>query len=267
MQLRDSSSLWMPSFLHGSFQAVSRKVREEGVRCGDQYRKDGTFPAPRQLMEVPADEVVLTDEVADFQHERPAWRLYMVGSVADGLCEAQDRKNAFQLSDAYEAFCRETAWGALYFVTSFEAPRSAERMALRLKAVLSFWEPLQSVRYLFKTLNSVLTLDELMVASNDWAMDAWCPVGAASVRARLERAAERMASATRQDCLEAIFRELPRALEHARGLKHRALLADPAFLRQRLEMLEPSAFERISGACSADLIGQLHVWDRQLDQQ
>jgi hypothetical protein len=267
MEPRHASSLQMPSFLHGSFQSVSRRAREEGKRCGEQYRKDGSLPEPVQLLEVPPDEVVLTDEVADFQHERAAWRLYMVGNVADGLCEALDRKNAFQLSDAYEAFCRETAWGALYFVASFEAPRSAERMALRMKAVLRFWEPLQSVRYLFKTLNSVLTLDELMMASNDWAMKAWSPAGAASVRARLERATERMASATKQDSLEAIIRELPSALEHARGLKHREVLADPAFLRQRLEMLEPASFERISGACPADLIGQLYAWDRQLQQQ
>ncbi len=140
-------------------------------------------------------------------------------------------------------------------------------MALRMKALLRFWEPLRSVRYLFKTLGSVLTLDELMLASNDWVMDAWCPAGAASVRERLERATERMASATKEDSMEAIFRELPRALAHAHGLKHREALADPAFLRQRLAMLEPASFERISGACSADLIGQLYAWDRQLEQQ
>lgn len=267
MEPTQPSPLWMPSFLHGALQFVSRSAREEGKRCGEQYRKDGTLPAPLRMLEVPPGEVVLTDEMADFQHQRPAWRLYMVGSVADGLCEALERKNAFQVSDVYEAFCRETAWGALYFVTSFEAPRSAQRMALRLKAVLRFWEALQSVRYLFKVPNSVLTLDELMLASNDWVMDAWCPGGAAPVRERLEQATARMAHATKEDCLEAILREMPRALSYARALKHRELLADQTFLRQRLTTLEPASFERISGACTADLIGQLNAWDRQLEQQ
>jgi hypothetical protein len=266
MEPAQSPILKMPSFLHGSSLSVYGRARKEGKRCGEQYRKDGSLPAPLQMIEVPPGEVVVTDEIADFQRERPAWRLYMLGNVADGLCEALDWQNAFQLSDVYETFCRETAWGALYFATSLEAPRSAERMALRLKSVLRFWEPLQSVRYLFKTLHAVLTLDELMTASNDWAMDAWCPVGEAPVRTRLELAAERMARATKEDSLEAIFRELPRALAHAHDLKHRELLADPAFLRQHLAMLPPSSFERISGACTSDLLGQLYAWDRQLEQ-
>jgi hypothetical protein len=219
------------------------------------------------MLEVPPDTVVLTHEVTDFQRERPAWRLYMVFNVVSGLCEALDWQNAFQVSDAYEAFSRETAWGALYYATAQEAPMSAERTALRLKAVLRFWEPLQSVRYLFKTLNAVLTLEGLMMASNDWAMDAWCPAGEGAVSTRLEMAAQRMACATKEDSIEAILRQMPRALESTRDLKHRHVLADPSFQRERLAVLAPEAFERVSGACTSDLLGQLYAWDRQLDQQ
>jgi hypothetical protein len=144
---------------------------------------------------------------------------------------------------------------------------SAERTAFRLKAVLRFWEPLQSVRYLFKRLNAVLTLESLMMASNDWAMDAWCPEVEGLVRARLERAAERMAPATKEDCIAAMLRQMPRALESARDLKHRDVLADTSFQRERLAGLAPEAFERVSGACTSDLLGQLYAWDRKLDQQ
>jgi hypothetical protein len=73
--------LQLPSFLHGTYRSVQQKARREGLRCGEQYRKDGTFPAPRQMLEVPPGEVVLTLEVADFQRERPAWRLYMVDEL------------------------------------------------------------------------------------------------------------------------------------------------------------------------------------------
>jgi hypothetical protein len=146
-------------------------------------------------------------------------------------------------------------------------PVSAERTASRLRAVLRFWEPLQSARYLFKTLGAVLTLEELMKASCDWAMDAWCPVGEAAVRTRLELAAERMAQATREDSIEAIFREMPRALAYAGKLKHRDVLADPAFQRERLTTLDPWSFERVSGACTADLIWLLHNWEHELGVQ
>lgn len=267
METGQPSSLQMPSFLHGSFMTVDRNTRKEGGRCGEQYRKDSSFPAPRELLEVPPGEVVLLHEVADFQRERPAWRLYMVANVMGALGDALNWQDTVQVRATYEAFCRETAWGALYFAVSQTGAMSAERVAHRLRAVLRFWEPLQSARYLFKTLNAVLTLEELMLASCDWALEAWGPVGEAAVRARLEAATERMVRATKEDSIEAILREMPRALASARNLNHRDVLADPVFLRERLSTLAPSAFERVSGACTSDLLGQLYAWDRQLGKQ
>ncbi|WP_233261750.1 hypothetical protein [Vitiosangium sp. GDMCC 1.1324] len=209
---------------------------------------------------------MLTHEVSDFQRERPAWRLYMVSTLMGNLSEtlSGEWQNPFPVRDAYEAFFRETAWGALYFAIDPDAPRSAALTALRLQAALRFWEPLHSARYFFKTLGAAHTLEELMAASCAWAMDAWCPVGEASVRARLEIAAERMARATREDSIEAIFREMPRALAYARNLKNRNVVADPAFQRQRLLALDAEDFERVSGACTSDLLGLLYAWDRQL---
>lgn len=257
----------MPSFLHGTFMSVARKTRKEGRRCGEQYREDGRFPSPRELLVVPPGEVVIAHEVVDFLHDQPAWRLYMVSGLMRGVNEAMDFQDAFGVRDAFEAFCRETSWGALHYAIEPNGPVSAGRTALRLEAVLGFWEPLQSVRYIFKRINAVLTLEELMVASNDWAMDAWCPVGESAVRTRLQIAAERMGRATKDDSIEAILRQMPRALEFARNLKHREVVADPDFQRERLALLKPEAFEHVSGACTSDLLGQLYAWDRQLARQ
>ncbi|MFY0582146.1 hypothetical protein ACN28S_54760 [Cystobacter fuscus] len=183
-----------------------------------------------------------------------------------GLSEALEGQNPFPARDAYEARFLETAWSALYFATSAMVPVSAERTALRLQAVLRFWESLQGARYLFKTLGAPLTLEELVGAACDWAMDAWCP-GEASVRDRLKSAAERMARATREDCIEAILRQMPHALTFARNLKHRDVVANPAFQRERLIALPPLAFERVSGACTSDLLALLYSWDRQPGRQ
>ncbi|WP_375769794.1 hypothetical protein NR798_02610 [Archangium gephyra] len=259
-----SSSLQLPSFLHGTFPLVHQKTAKEGMQCGEQYLRDGTFPVPQQMREVPPGEVVVAHEVIDFQRERPAWRLYMVSNVKNSLYEALAGQNAIPARDAYEAFFRETAWGALYFAIDPSSPESAERTAVRLQAVLRFWEPLQSVRYLFKNPGTEHTLEELMVAACGWAMEAWCPEGGTSTLSRLETAAARMAHATREDCIEAILRNMPRALTSSRSLKHRNVLADPIFQRERLAMLNPRAFDRVSGACTADLIGQLYDWDREL---
>jgi hypothetical protein len=219
------------------------------------------------MLEVPPGEMVLTHGVADFQHERPAWRLYMVSDVMSGLWEGLDWQDTFAVGDSYEACFRETTWGALYFATAQMSPVSAERTAVRLQAVLRSWEPLQSVRYLFKTLGATLTLEELMAASCGWAMDAWSPMGDSPVpvRTRLQTAVVRMARATREDCVEAILRQMPRALSSERGLKHRQVLANPALQRERLAALDSEAFERVSGARTSDLVGYLHDWEHELD--
>jgi hypothetical protein len=266
MTIEQSSVLRLPSFLHGTYAFVHQKTRREGHRCSEQYRKSGTFPSPQQMLEIPSGELVLTHGVADFQHERPAWRLYMVSDVMSGLWEALDWQDTFAVGDAYEAFFRETAWGALYFATAQMSPVSAERTALRLQAVLRAWEPLQSVRYLFKTLGATLTLEELMAVSCGWAINAWSPAGDASVsvRTRLQTAVERMARATREDCIEAILRRMPLALSSERSLKHWQVLSNPALQRERLAALDPEEFERVSGARTSDLIGYLHDWDHEL---
>ncbi len=262
-----SSSLQLPSFLHGTYASVQQKTKREGQRCGKQYREQGSFPMPREVMEVSPGEVVLTHGGADFQHERPAWRLYMLSEVKGGLWEALDWPSTSEADEHYEAFCREMAWGALYFAIAPRGPVSAERTAPRLRAVLRFWEPLQSSRYLFKTLGATLTLEELMVAACDWAMDAWCSEAGSSVRVRMERAAERMERATREDSIEAILRQMPRALAFARGLKHGAVVADPAFQRERLATLDPRAFARMSGARTSELLEKLYDWDHELGFQ
>ncbi|WNG48334.1 hypothetical protein F0U60_32565 [Archangium minus] len=269
MKPGQTSSLQLPSFLHGTYPEVQQKTQREGLRCGEHYRKDGSLPSPAKLLEVRPGEAVVTQDLIDFYRERSAWRLYMVSNVKSSLCEALDWPDTYEVDDHYEAFCRETAWGALYFAIAQTAPKSAERMALRLQALLRFWEPLQSARYLFNSPNDTLTLDELMMAARDWAMDAWCPEGdaSASVRERLERAAERMARATREESIEAILRQLPRVLTSSRGLKHRDVLADPGFQRERLAQLDVRAFERVSGACTSDILALLHAWDRQIGKQ
>ncbi|WP_224250239.1 hypothetical protein [Hyalangium gracile] len=257
--------LQMPSFLQGALASVSRKARKEGQRCGAQYLKDGSFPSARELISIPPGEVVIAHEVVDFQREQLGWRLYMMSSVMSGLYEAADWQNVFQVRDAYEAFCRDTPWGALYFAISPTGPASAERTALRLRAALRFWEPLQSARYLFTSPQRALSLEDLMMAACGWAVEAWCPTGDGSVRERLALAAERMARASRDDSVEAILRQLPRALAQESGLRHREVLADPAFQRQQLAALDGEAFAHVSAAWTAPLIRQLHLWDRQLE--
>lgn len=267
MESGQSSLLQWPSFLHGLYSKVQQDTHAEGLRCGEQYLKDGSFPAPRRLLNVQPDALVLTQGVADFQHERPVWRLYMLSTLKSSLYEALDNLHLITVRDAYERAFRETPWGALYFAIEQMGPVSAQCAALRLQAVVRFWEPLASTRYLFKTLGQLLTLDELMETSCGWALAAWCPEAKGKVRERMARAFELMARATREESLAIILRQLPHVIPLARNLQHRDTLADPAFHRERLASIDEDSFERVSAARTADLLWLVNGWDRELGQQ
>jgi len=47
-------------------------------------------------------------------------------------------------------------------------------------------------------------------------------------------------------------------------LKHREVLSDPDFLRERLRALPPEDFEDVSSAYKYAVSGQLWAWDREL---
>ncbi|HEX8818789.1 MAG TPA: hypothetical protein VF794_02590 [Archangium sp.] len=268
METNQANTLQLPSFLHGAYGTIKRKAKTEGRHCAKQYQLSGAFPQPRELRTVAPGEVVLTHNVVDFQDEEPAWRLYMVSELIMSLCEV-DEKNHRHLDNMYETSFRETAWGALYFALSGRAPDSAARTALRLEAVVRFWDSLQHGRYLHQKLNTFLNLDELLTTACGWAMDAWCPKGEDSVRSRLAMASESMARATRADCVEAILRQLPHILPFAdrQKLNHPEVVTDPTAWRDHLASLDAAAFERISAVRPGWVLQRLYQWDRQLDLQ
>jgi hypothetical protein len=75
---------------------------------------------------------------------------------------------------------------------------------------------------------------------------------------------ERMARATREDCLEAVLRVIPVLVQANADLKHREMLSDPGFLRERLAALSPKDFDDLSSAYHYAVNGPLCAWDRSL---
>jgi hypothetical protein len=263
-----TTTLQLPSFLHGTYKTIERMVKAEGRRCAKQYQLSGAIPQPRELRPVDPGDVVFTEYVSDFQVQSPAWRLYMLGEAMMSFSES-DEKNYRHLDGLYEKTFRETPWGALYFALSGNAPESAERTAPRLQAVLRSWDSLHHGRYLHKKLNTFMNLEELMTAACGWATNAWCPEGGNSVRSRFEVASERMARATREECVEAILRQLPHILAFAdrRKLNHPEVVMDLTSWREHLATLDARAFERISGVYPGEVLRSMYQWDRQLDVQ
>jgi len=251
--------------LHGLIGDVLRKVRAKGQGWSREYLKTGSFSQPRQMLQVPPGGVLIMDSGADFDgtpHSR--WRVHLFADVFVSLDEGVPEEERQRMEEAFESFCLSTPWGALYHAVSPPPPRSAERMSRRLAALLRFWEMLQGPRYAFWSFEQKYTLEALMEDLYGKTLEAWCPGGPASVREHMALTVERMARATREDCMEAVLRVIPVLVEVDTEFKHREVLSDPGFLREHLDALPPKDFEALSSAYKYTVTMQLAAWDRAL---
>ena len=259
-----SSTLKFPSVLHGPRDAVLSQARAEGRRCVRHYLKHGVFPEPTLLREVPPGEEVLCHSAVDLQPDRPAWRLYLFLQVMGAVWERVTGEELEKRHEAFEVFCRETPWGALFCAVQPSGPWSVKRMAPRLEAVLRHWEALRGPTYIFREPRLKYTLEELMEDIYRPTLEAWHPGARSSVRAQLEETVRRMGRAGPEDCLEAVLRVMSHLVSEGGGLKHREILGDKGWLREHLAALSPERFERISSAEASAVNEQLREWDRAL---
>ncbi len=264
MTLRQSPVLELPAMLHGSVTDIRRKVRTESREWVREYLKTGAFAQPRQMLPVSPGEVLLMHSAAEFDALRPGWRMHMFVSAFTHLDEGVPKEERPRMGVSFESFCLGYPWGALYHAVSPPPPRSAECMVPRFTALLRFWDVLQGPRYAYRLPEAYHSLEQLLEYIYRETLEAWCPGGPASIREHLALATERMARATREDCLEAVLRMMPVLVKANPHLKHREVLADPDFLRERLTALSPGDFEDFSSAYLYTVNVQLAAWDREL---
>ena len=264
MTVPKSSGLEFPTMLHGHIGAIRRQVSAEGRRWAREYLKTGAFTQPRRMLQVPPGELLIMDSGADSNIiPHPRWRVHLFSNVFMSLNDGVPEEESQRARETFDSFCLSTPWGALFHAVSPYPLRSAERMAHRLAALLRCWDVLQGPRYAF-WFERKDTLEELMEDIYGVTMEAWCPGGPASVREHMALTVERMSRATREDCMEAVLRVIPGLVEVDTGFKHREVLSDPGFLRERLAALPTEDFEDVSSAYKYTVTMQLAAWDRAL---
>jgi hypothetical protein len=219
------------------------------------------------MRQVQPGEVVVMHSGADFYTLGPRWQLHVFAEVFLALNEGVPKEARQRTEEAFESFCLSTPWGVLDQAVYPPPPHGAECMANRLASLLRFWEVLQGPRYAFWRFDDNYTLEELVDTVWRMTLEAWCPGGPASVREHLALTVERMARATREECLEAVLRVMPAIAEEDTDLKHDKELRDPGFLREHLSALPPKKFEEISSAYVYAVSGQLWDWHRELGRR
>jgi hypothetical protein len=266
MTALQAPGLEFPAMFHGLTGAILRAVRAKGRAWGREYVKAGALTQPRRMLQVPPGEVLIVHSGADSNLiPLPRWRIHLFADVFIGLSDSVPEEQHASLEEAFESFCLSTPWGALYHAVSPPSPRSAERMSRRLDALLRFWDALQVPRYAY-WFERPYALDELVKDIYGVTLEAWCPEGATTVREHLTLTVERMSHATRDDCMNALLRLMPALVKTDREFKHREVLIQLDFLRERLAALPPKDFERVSSAYKYTVAMQLADWDRDLDR-
>lgn len=256
--------LEFPAMLHGPIGAIRRAVRSKGQAWAREYLKTGLFTVPQRMLSVPPGELLIMDSAAEFDSASQArWRVHLFSDVFMSLNDEVPQEERQLVREAFDAFCLSTPWGALFHAVSPYPLRSAERMARRLGALLHFWAVLQGPRYVF-WFDRTYTLEELIEDLYRPTLEAWCPGGPSSVREHLTLTVDRMARATREDCMEAVLRVIPMLVRANADLQHREVLSNPDFLREHLGALAPGDWEDLSSAYRYTVNGQLCAWDRQL---
>ena len=264
MTVSKSPVLEFPAMLHGIAESVIRKVRVQGEGWAREYLNTGDFTPPRQMRQLlPGELLEVHSGVVLDVISRPRWQLYLFSKVFMSLDDGLPEEKSHLAREAFDSFCLGTPWGALFHIVSPYPLRSAERMARRLAALLRFWDVLQGPRYAYLPYREY-TLEELVKHIYGMTLEAWCPRGPASVREHLALTVERMARATREECVEALLRVIPVWIEVDKGFKHGEVLSDPGFLREHLAALPPDDFEDISSTYMYTVLMRLELWDREL---
>ncbi len=264
MTTASGPGLEFPALLHGSLAATRRRVSAEGHRWTQEFLQTRSFTPPQRMRPVLTDEVLIMHMGAEFLAPAPGWRPHVFIEVFTNLGHGIPASERQQFEESFEIFCLGTAWGALHYGVAPPPKRSAERMARRLAALLRFWEVLEGPRYAFWSYEQTYTLEALVQDLYGKTLEAWSPGGSASVREHLSLSVERMSHATRQACEEAMLRVIPALLAANKDFKHREVLGDPAFQRERLAALSPDDFESVSSAHRSAVNGLLYEWDRQI---
>lgn len=263
--MSESPVLEFPAMLYGTAGEIRRKLKAQGKTWVREYLKTGGFTPPRSMRPVLPGEVLEAHSGMVFSNG-PCWRTHMFTAVLMSLDEGVPREERQRMEDVFESFCLSTPWGAISYGAPPPPPRSAERLAKRLAALLRFWDVLQDPRYAFFPWRE-FTLEELVEHIYGLTMEAWCPGGTASVREHLTLTVERLARATQEECIKAVLRVIPELLKRNTHIKHRETLSNPNLQRERLAALRPEDFEDVSCADRYSVTGALYEWDRALGRE
>ncbi|MBK9266055.1 MAG: hypothetical protein IPM54_40505 [Polyangiaceae bacterium] len=261
----DPSALLFPAFLYGPHATCRRKMKAEAKKWAKRFEERGDFPEPKLIPVPPGSVMICSGVEADmiaFGEDTydPHWFFYLVdfllmeASASSSLPREVFRPNC-------EAFACRYPWGALAIaITPWET--TIARMSQRLEAVLSFWEQLDTLRYLRIR---QYTLTSLMHYYYEGTIRMWVDTPAGSVKDVLRAAMERMRNASEDEIHARMMRRLHEVADSDPELKHREWLKSPGLLEAELTRTnaDPACYNELSTGITGSYSDILRDLDAQ----
>jgi len=235
----DPNVLLFPAFLYGDSATCRRKWRAEAKKWGKRYQERGDFLEPK-LIPVPPGSVIWTNDAAAEMfmlgsHERrknPNWHFYYLGLMEPEASPGGPTSGLFYA--AYQSFVGRYPWGALSLAIHRPMNTTIALVSERLESVLSFWEQLDTLRYIDLSLQKI-ELAELLTYYTWGVVHTWVDAPAGRpVREVLRETMERMRNASEDEIHARLMRRLYLVADVDPKLKHREWLKSPGFIEAEL---------------------------------
>jgi hypothetical protein len=272
--------LLFPEFLYGELSPTQRKMKAEAKKWGKRYAKSGDFPEPK-LMPIPPGSIVFWNRYAlEFRKSGmstendpewakvwsaagpnvPRWHLHHLAHLWSAIpLEDGSSEGARALLHAYEAFVQRYAWGALVIVMTRPLTNPIPVAVRRFEALLSFWEPLDTIRYVNAELYPVSLTDFVLGLYRELVV-MWVHRPTGDLRVDLRTVINNMPKASEDEIRSRALRSARWFIETWPYLKHRQWLKTPGLLERKLERIrveEPDDYADLATLCGSLIVCRL----------
>lgn len=272
--------LLFPEFLYGELSPTQRKMKAEAKKWGKRYAKSGDFPEPK-LIPIPPGSIVFWNRYAlEFRKTGmstendpewakvwsaagpnvPRWHLHHLEHFwTDIPTVERGREFRHPMFKAYEKFVQRYPWGALVIAMTQPLDNPIPVAIRRIEALLSFWEPLNTIRYVDVDFYPVSLTDFVREPYRD-VLVMWVDQPTSDMKADLRTVITAMPRASDDEIQQRILRGARWFVETWPDVKHRQWLKTPGLLERQLERIrreDPERYAHMAGSGATGLVGDL----------
>jgi hypothetical protein len=243
-------------------------MKAEAKKWGKQYAKSGDFPEPK-LIPVPPGSIVFWERMAlmlmptwmttKYDPEWAVvcsragpyvsrWHLHHLRFLWSEIPTVEENPRMYRaLFQVYEPHVRRYPWGALLLAIERPFKNPIPVVSRRLDALLSFWEPLDTIRYVSDDFYPVSLADFVSHAYRD-TLAMWVDRPTRDVKADLRTVINKIHRASADEIHKRLLRSARLFVETAPHLNHRQWLKTPGLLERELERLrieEPDVYAEL----------------------